>query len=148
MMAQNPLRREFYEHYQKIIEEYNEGKDQKAVEKAFDDLWKLMKEVSKEEARAMAEGLDEETLAIFDLLRKPKLSKSQEKEVKKVAKETLATLKAEKLKIRGWRESAEITAKIRAIISDCLQWLPPERYDDDEIVDCTEQLYEYIHSTC
>lgn len=102
MVQQNPLRLECYERYKKIIDEYNQGQDLQAVQKAFDDLQDLMEGLSEEEARAMEEGLDEETLAIFDLLRKPELNKKEEEEVKKVAIKTLATLKEEKLKIDRW----------------------------------------------
>ena len=49
----------------------------------------MQNELSPEQERAMREGLDEETLAIYDLLKKPTLTASDEKEVKKVAKETL-----------------------------------------------------------
>ncbi len=59
---------------QQIIDEYNKGKDIQAVQKAFDDLSDFMKNnLTPETERAMREGLDEETLAIFDLLKKPEL---------------------------------------------------------------------------
>ena len=46
----------------------------------------------------MKENLDEETLAIYDLLRKDNLTKKEENLVKGIAKETLEKLKKEKLK--------------------------------------------------
>ena len=52
----------------KIIEEYNEGKDAEAVKKAFEELLKFVNEMNLEEQRSMRENLDEETLAIYDLL--------------------------------------------------------------------------------
>ena len=107
-MRENPIRLEFYEKYKRIIEEYNAGKDIQAVQKAFDDLNDFMQnDLSPEQERAMREGLDEETLAIYDLLKKPSLTKAEEKDAKKVAKETLEKLKAEKLKVERWRESTQ-----------------------------------------
>jgi len=106
MVQQNPLRLEFYEKYKAIIAEYNQGKDIQAVQKAFDDLNDFMQNgLMPETERAIREGLDEETLAIFDLLKKPELTRAEEQKVKEVAKTTLATLKAEKLKIERWRAS-------------------------------------------
>lgn len=144
MLQQNPLRLEFYEKYKKIIDDYNSGKDIQAVQKAFDELQELMQSLSEEQQRAMSEGLDEETLAIFDLLKKPSLSKKEEDEVKQVAIKTLETLKQEKLKIDRWRESTQITAQVKTVIFDCLQWLPQESYDDDEVNLKSEIVFQHI----
>jgi type I restriction enzyme R subunit len=147
MVQQNPLRLEFYEKYRKIIEDYNNGKDLQTVQKAFDDLQEFIKELSKEEARAICEGLDEETLAIFDLLKKTPLTKKEEKEVKEVAVKTLATLKQEKLRIARWRESTQITAQVKTIIFDHFQWLPQEAYADEEVNEKTDLVYQHIYAT-
>jgi len=146
MVRQNPLRLKFYERYQEIIEEYNNGKDLQAVQKAFDDLQEFMQGLSEEDARAVAEGLDEETLAIFDLLKKPTLSKDEEEAVKKVAFKTLADLKEEKLKVVRWRESTQVAAQVKTIIFNSLQWLPQASYDDSEVNERTETVYQHVFS--
>ena len=147
MVQQNPLRLEFFERYKKIIEEYNNGKDLQSVQKAFEDLQDFMKDLSAEQSRALAEGLDEETLAIFDLLRKPSLSKKEEETVKGVAVKTLATLKAEKLKIERWRESTQVAAQVKTIIFDNLQWLPQEVYDDEEVNERADLVYQHVYAS-
>lgn len=146
MLQQNPLRLEFYEKYKKIIADYNQGKDLQAVQKAFEEIQGFMQELSEEESRALAEGLDQETLAIFDLLKKPALSKKEETEVKKVAEKTLSTLKEEKLRIERWRESTQVTAQVKTIIFDSLQWLPQNAYDDNEVKERTDLVYQHIYS--
>lgn len=146
MIQKNPLRLKFHETYKKIIEDYNNGKDRQSVQKAFDDLQVLMEELSEEESRAISEGLDEETLAIFDLLRKPSLTKMEEDEVKKVAIKTLETLKEEKLKIERWWESTQITAQVQTLIYDNLLWLPQTRYLDEEVVNKSNDVYQHIYS--
>ena len=113
MVKENPLRLEFYEKYKEIIEEYNNGKDINATKKAFDDLTDFLNSLSKEDSRAMREGLDEETLAIFDLLKKDTLTDKERDEVKKVSKQTLETLKTEKLKEERWRESTQLRAQVK-----------------------------------
>lgn len=147
MVQQNPIRLEFYEKYQKIIAEYNQGKDIQAVQKAFDDLNDFMQnDLSPETERAMREGLDEETLAIFDLLKKPELTKDEENKVKEVAKQTLLVLKAEKLKIEHWRESTQVTAQVKTLIDHSLQWLPQEPYPDEEVGIKSLLVYQHVYA--
>ncbi|MCB0672826.1 MAG: type I restriction endonuclease subunit R [Saprospiraceae bacterium] len=146
MVRENPLRLEFYEKYKEIIDEYNQGKDIQATLKAFDDLMKFMEKLNEEDKRAIAEGLDEETLAIFDLLRKENLTTDEEGQVKKVAKDTLVSLKKEKLKIERWRESTQITAQVKTLIYDSLQWLPQQSYPDKELDEKTDLVYQHIFS--
>ena len=147
MVRQNPIRLEFYEKYKTIIAEYNAGKDIQAVQKAFDDLNDFMEnELNPEQERAMREGLDEESLAVFDLLKKPSLTFDEEKAVKKVAVETLKILKAEKLKIERWRESTQVKSQVRTMITDSLQHLPPKSYLDEELPDIELLVYQHVYS--
>ena len=146
MMQENPHRADFYKKYLKIIQEYNEGKDEEAIKKAFQELMKFVDELNHEEQRSMRENLDEETLAIYDLLRKDNLTKKEEELVKRIAKETLEKLKQEKLKGSMWRESAQVSAQIRIIIRDSLLYLPQEHYPDDEIDIKTLDVYQHIYS--
>lgn len=144
MVRENPLRLEFYENYKEIIEEYNNGKDINATKKAFDDLSDFLKGLSEEDSRAMREGLDEETLAIFDLLKKDNLKDKEIDEVKKVAKQTLDSLKAEKLKIERWRESTQLRAQVKTTIYDVLLWLPQVPYSEDDVYEKTNVIYQHI----
>ena len=107
---------------------------------------KFVDELNHEEQRSMRENLDEETLAIYDLLRKDNLTKKEEELVKRIAKETLEKLKQEKLKGSMWRESAQVSAQIRIIIRDSLLYLPQEHYPDDEIDIKTLDVYQHIYS--
>ena len=81
----------FLEEFQKMIDEYNAGAAN--IETFFARLMAFTKRLSEEEKRGIAEQLTEEELAIFDLLTKPDvvLTKAEEREVKKVAKELLET---------------------------------------------------------
>jgi len=147
MVQENPIRMEFYDKYKTIIDEYNAGKDIQAVQKAFDDLNEFMADdLSPEMQRAVREGLSEETLAIYDLLRKPELTAKEEIEVKKVAKQTLETLKAEKLKVERWRESEQVSSQVKVMISDALEYLPAAPYPDDELADMSLVVYQHVYS--
>lgn len=147
MLKENPLRIEFYERYQVIIEEYNKGKSLEDTVKAFNNLSEFIKELNLEEARAVRENLNDETLAIFDLLREGKTLQSEEiKEVKKVAVATLNLLKEQKLKVERWRDSRQISAQVKTMIFDSLQWLPTPIYTDDDVNDKTNSIYQHIYT--
>jgi len=89
MVEKNPLRVDFYHRYQKIIDEYNRGKDFVTIEETFKRLIDFVTSLSEEEAETKREGLTEEQKAIFDIIRKPNLSETEKKKIKKIAIELL-----------------------------------------------------------
>jgi type I restriction enzyme R subunit len=85
LLRQNPMRTDFQKHYEEIVGQYNQEKDRLTIEKTFEALLQFVKGLDQESSRAIREGLDEESLAIFDLLTKPELTPEQIRRVKKVA---------------------------------------------------------------
>ncbi len=147
MLQENPLRLEFYERYKEIVEEYNKGKSEIELNRSFERLTEFIKELSVEEKRAFQENLDEPTLSIFDLLIAGKdLTKDEKEAVKKVAKETLETLKTEKLNIPNWKESREIRSAVKTTIYDKLLWLPETKYSDEDVSLRSIQVYQHVYS--
>ena len=57
MLAQNPLRTDFQQHYEEIVAEYNREKDRVTIEKTFEDLLRFTETLDEEEERAVREGL-------------------------------------------------------------------------------------------
>jgi len=148
-LAQNPLRTDFQRHYEEIVAEYNREKDRVEIEKTFAALLLLMNEMGDEEERAVREGLDEESLAVFDLLKKSELSPAEIKRIKAVAVELLATLKAEKLRIDRWRDKEATCDAVRQTIFDFL-WseatgLPENHYTETDIHTRAEEVYRHIY---
>jgi len=147
MVQENPIRLEFYDRYKVIIEEYNAGKDIQAVEEAMRKLSDYIEnDMTPELERAVREGLNEETLAIYDLLRKSELTSKEETEVKKVARTLLESLKSEKLKIDRYRQSVQVCSQVKVIISDSLEYLPAEPYPDEELADMSLLVYQHVYS--
>ena len=68
MVAQNPLRMDYYRKYSEIVADYNREKDRVTIEETFAKLLDLANTRSAEQRRATEEGLSEEELALFDLL--------------------------------------------------------------------------------
>ena len=148
LLARNPLRTDFQRRYEEIVAAYNSEKNRLTIEQTFEALLKFIEEMSAEEDRAVREGLDEETLAIYDLLKKPTLSKSETEKVKSVAKELLAALKAEKLKIDHWRDKESTRDGVRRQIYDFLfadATGLPGAYSESEINAKTEAVYRHVY---
>ena len=86
-------------------------------------------------------------LAIFDLLRAGKtLTEKEVTDVRDVATKVLKNLKEEKLRIGRWPESRQITAQVKTIIYDTLQWLPQETYTDPEMHEKSISVYQNIYA--
>jgi len=148
LLQQNPLRTDFQRHFEEIIAEYNNEKDRVTIEKTFEALLRLIDELSEEECRAVREGLDEESMAVFDLLKKPDLQANDIKRIKAVAVELLDTLKAEKLRIDHWRDKEATRDAVRLTIRDFL-WsestgLPVEQYTEGDVQNRAEEIYRHV----
>jgi len=127
MAEANPTRVDLVEKLEKLVAEYNAGSID--AEKFFEALKEFVAGLDDEEQRAAREGLTEEELAIFDLLTtpEPKLTKAQETEVKRVARELLAKLRGLVDAIdwvRGQETRGAVFSEIRVRLND----LPEEPY--------------------
>lgn len=123
MVAVNASRMDLVEKFEWLIDEYNAGS--KNTEAFFEELKTFAQALSEEDQRAIAEGLSEEELALFDILTKPEpvLTKAEEAEVKKVCRELLATLKREKL-VLDWREKQQAKAGVMQTLKTEIRRLP------------------------
>jgi type I restriction enzyme R subunit len=149
LIQRNPLRTDFQEHYEKIIDEYNKEKDRQSIEATFEALLKFVQELDEEESRAVREGLDEETLAIYDLLVKPDLKPLEIQKIKKVAKELLKTLK-EKLKdLYKWQDKEptrdDVKVLIRNFLWDEASGLPVNYYTQSDVDKKTEAVFYHVY---
>ncbi len=147
-MQQNPLRTDFQQHYETIVAEYNREKDRVTIEQTFEALLKLVDELDEEEGRAVREGLDEESLAIFDLLKKGELNATDIKRIKTVAVRLLETLKTEKLRIDQWRDKEATRDAVLVTIKDFL-WsdktgLPADSYTEDDVQVRTNEVFRHV----
>lgn len=102
-----------------------------------------------EERRAVREELDEESLAIFDLLKKPDLKAVEIKRIKAVAVQLLARLKAEKLRVDHWRDKEATRDAVRLAIRDYL-WnektgLPVDTFAEDDVEARADDVFRHIY---
>ncbi|MFH6767522.1 type I restriction endonuclease subunit R [Gaetbulibacter aquiaggeris] len=133
LLDQNPLRIDFYERYQEIIDDYNRGKEYRSIKEIFDELIVLLGDLSEEGKRAERENLAEDELTVFDMLTKDKKISDKEKaEVKNAARELLERLKKKEFKVQHWAEKIQTASAVRKVIEDYLfEKLPSPSYDHD-----------------
>ena len=121
LLDQNPLRINFYDRYNEIIEDYNRGKDYKAIKEIFDELVLLLSELSEESKRAEREGLDEDELLVFDMLcKQKKISDKEKATVKDAAKSLLKRLKKNEFNIIQWSEKIQTSSSVKRQINNYL----------------------------
>jgi type I restriction enzyme R subunit len=142
MVRLNQTRINFLEEFQKMIDEYNSGAAN--LETMFARLMAFTKKLSDEEKRGIAEQLSEEELVIFDLLTKPdiRLTKAEEQDVKKVAKELLEVLKREKL-VLDWKKRQATRASVRYTVETVLDHLP-RTYTPDLYEQKCDLVYQHV----
>lgn len=143
MVRENKGRIDFLEKFQQLIESYNSSSHN--LEEFFKDLMSFAQNLTEEEQRAHRENLTEEELAIFDLLTQPEpaLSEKEKDEVKKVAKELLAKLKAEKL-VLDWKLKTQTKADVERTIRDFFLQLP-KAYTIELKKDKRSKTYAHIY---
>jgi type I restriction enzyme R subunit len=140
----NPTRDRLIEAFEKLLSEYNSGS--KNIEEFFEALMKFAKSLGEEEQRGTREELNEEELAIFDLLYKPELKDTEIKEIKKVAKDLLIKLKEVALTL-DWRRTQQGRAGVLVAIKDVLYDELPSPYDEGLIESKTAKIFSHIYES-
>lgn len=127
MAERNPTRVQLVERLEKLVAEYNAGSID--AETFFEALKNFIKDLDEEDQRAAREGLAEEELAIFDLLTTPdpKLTKAEEQEVKRVARQLLERLH-ELVDAVDWIRGQETRGAVWSEIRLELNKLPEDPY--------------------
>ena len=146
MIKENPKRVDYYERYQKIIEEYNKEQDRATIEKTFMELMDLANSMNQEEQRYVREGFSsDEELSMYDMLFNEDLSKEDIKAIKKVAVDLLSKIKAKISELDHWTDKQETKAEIDNLIRDTLWMELPECYDEIKISEYRQRIYEYVY---
>jgi type I restriction enzyme R subunit len=138
----NPMRVDLVARFEKLVADYNAGSMN--TDAFFHELLAFRKTLSEEEARALSEGLDEEHLAVFDLLMRPapELSEAEKAQVKKVADELLSTLKHGKL-VLDWRKQQATRAAVRVAVEGTLDQLP-EAFTRQIYAQKCDAVYQHV----
>ncbi|MDO4543160.1 MAG: type I restriction endonuclease subunit R [Clostridia bacterium] len=147
MLRDNPLRINYYERYQEIVDEYNKDNKKDEISVVFENLMKLVGELDDEQKRYIKEGFNsDEELAIYDLLFNDSLSKEDIKKVKALAQNMLSRIKARICELDRWTDKEETRAIIDTMIRDMLFTDLPTSYDDTALGRYRQQVFEYVYT--
>ena len=151
MLAENPLRTDFQERYDEIVADYNKEKDKNTIEATFEALMRLAGEMTEEEHRYAEEGLEnEQQLAVFDMLRKPDLTKADIRKIKTISAELLNELRAylESVQDAFAKQSTSdgFRQKIYDFLYDDRTGLPTETYTEQDVDMLTDQVFQHFRS--
>jgi type I restriction enzyme, R subunit len=130
MLAQNKTRGSFLADFQKVIDDYNAGS--LSIEEAYEQLLRQTAALSEEQHRAAKNDMTEQEQELFDLLKKEKLTKEEEKSVKLAAKTLLQILfdAKNKIFIQEWHKEKASQEKVKHEIQNILNThLPNAAYD-------------------
>jgi len=145
MLKNNPLRMDYYKKYQEIVADYNREKDRVTVEETFAKLAQLANSLDAEQKRAVEEGLSDDELALFDLLFKENISKTDRERLKQASRSLLASLRQLLEPMRDWTQNTTTQAEVKVFILDNLwQSLPRPPFTDDDAEALAEKVYEYV----
>ncbi|MCK9293552.1 MAG: type I restriction endonuclease subunit R [Desulfobulbaceae bacterium] len=129
MLRQNMTRTDFAQKLQTIIDAYNAGGS--STENYYDDLMNLARGLQDEDERHIREGLSEDELELFDLLKKEKMTREEEQKVKLAAKSLLHRLLEEhpRVLIQDWYKDTHTRAIVRSTVERILDEQLPDSYD-------------------
>jgi len=144
MVRLNRTRMDYMERFQAMIDAYNAGSLN--AEEFFQQLMAFARSLNEEEKRAMGEQLNEEELALFDLLTKPQieLSDADREKVKATARELLTTLKQSKL-VLDWRKRQQARAEVRVTIEKLLDQGLPRVYTPLLFEQKTTAVFQHVY---
>jgi len=145
MLARNPMRMDYYKKYQEIIADYNREKDRATVEATFAQLVALAASLDAEQRRAAEEGLQDEELALFDLLFKEPISNADRDRLKQASRTLLASLRELLRPMQDWTQKAATQAEVKVFILDNLYGsLPRPPFTEQETEEAAERVYDYV----
>lgn len=143
MLSRNLTRRDFAEKLQEIIDNYNAGSS--TTDEFFAELLAQAAALKEEEQRHLREGLTEDELEIYDLLRKDKMTKAEEKKVRLAARALLKRLVEEKPKVlvQDWYKDSQTRLAVRDEVGSVLdKYLPEDSYDKELFIQKRDRVFE------
>jgi type I restriction enzyme R subunit len=148
MLAANPTLNDFQDRFDKIVAEYNKEKDKNTIEATFEALMRIAADLEEEAQSHVALGLTEEQKPVFDLLMRDDLSKEEIRQIKSVSVEILQAIQRRMEEVQDLFEKQSTRDGLRQEIYDLLYddrtGLPASKYDDEELSQKTDAIFEYF----
>ncbi|MFD0836685.1 type I restriction endonuclease subunit R [Mariniflexile aquimaris] len=145
MVSQNKTRGSFLSRFEKIIEDYNSGS--LSIDEAYEELVKQAEDLTKEQERAARNEMTEAEQELFDLLKKDKLTKAEEKNVKLAALDLLKILfdAKNKILIQEWHKEKATQEMVKREIQKILHKDLPSSYDRNIFAEKSEVIFKHFY---
>lgn len=142
LTAQNPTRVHLVEKLEQLVEACNLGTPD--AEAFFQALKAFAAQLDAESQRHAREGLTEPELTVFDLLTRPvpKLTKSEEAQVKKIARDLLEKLQGHV--VTDWQTKPMLRDAIHSEIRFTLNELPEQPYPEPLWNTKVEEVWQFV----
>jgi type I restriction enzyme, R subunit len=129
MLKENASRANFATRLQGIIDRYNAGSA--SADHYFEELVKFAKDLKEESERHIREGLTEDELELFDLLKKPKMTKDETQKVRLAAQSLLHRFREEepKVLVQDWFKDGQSKLRVAGAVEAVLHEHLPDSYD-------------------
>ena len=145
MLARNPSRMDYQQKYEEIIADYNREKDRVTIEETFRRLTELMDELDAEQRRAVEEGLNEDELALFDLLNKDHLGIADRERVKQSSRDLLVAITVRLAGVDRFWEKEQTKAEMKVFILDeVFVTLPTPPFTAEEKEAVASDVYNHV----
>jgi len=145
MLSRNPTRMNYQQKYEDIVAVYNGEKDRTNIEETFRRLTELMNELDVEQKRAVEEGLSEDELAVFDLLKKEDLGKAERERVKQASRDLITSIKARLASLDHFWEKEQTKADVEIFILDEIySSLPAPPFTQEEKNAVAARVYAHV----
>jgi len=129
MLQQNATRADFAQRFQEIVDAYNSGSS--TTENYYDELVAFTKDLKEESERHIREGLNDDELELFDLLKKEKMTKEETQKVRLAARSLLHRLLEEspKVLVQDWHKDGQTKRQVKSAVEEVLNRHLPDSYD-------------------
>jgi len=144
MLEVNHSRIDFAQRLQEIIDRYNSGGS--STESYFEDLMLFAEGLKDEDQRHVCEGLSEDELELYDMLRKEKLTQAETQSVKLAAKHLMTRLLDEhpKVLVQDWWKDGQTRQKVKSAVEQVLDEDLPDSYDRVLFKEKSDNVYDLI----
>jgi type I restriction enzyme R subunit len=129
MLKENATRADFATRLQGIVDAYNAGSS--SADNYFEELIRFTKDLKEESERRIREGLTEDELELFDLLKKDKMTTEETQKARLAAKALLHRLLEEspKVLVQDWFKDVQSKSRVRSTVESVLDSHLPKSYD-------------------
>jgi type I restriction enzyme, R subunit len=145
MLQQNTTRTDFAKRLQSIIEQYNAGGS--SNENYYEALVDFAENLKHESERHVKEGLTEDELELFDLLKKEKMTAGETQKVKLAAQSLLTRLLATqpKILVQDWYKDDQSQRRVKSTVEVVLDQNLPDSYDRIEFKEKCDNIFDLIY---